>query len=86
MVRLTEPGGLLFVRDLVRPPDEAILKHQVNTYAAGANAQQRRLFADSLRAALTVPEFQALVADLGFDPATVRQTSDRHWTWQTLKE
>jgi hypothetical protein len=28
---------------------------------------------------------RALVAGLGFDPETVRQTTDRHWTWSARK-
>src|SRR5579885_199517 len=81
MVRAAAPGGVLFVRDLLRPADEATLTHLVDTYAAGANAHQRQMFADSLRAALTLEEVRGLVAALGFDPETVRQTTDRHWTW-----
>src|SRR5262245_9098973 len=34
MVRVVRPGGVLFVRDLMRPPDEATLQHLVATYAA----------------------------------------------------
>src|SRR5262245_37841398 len=81
MVRVVVPGGLLFVRDLLRPPDETTLTALVDQYAAGANAHQRQMFADSLHAALTLAEVRTLVSDLHFDPATVRQTSDRHWTW-----
>ena len=39
------------------------------------------MFAESLHAALTVDEVPELVAGVGFDPAGVRQTTDRHWTW-----
>lgn len=81
MARVTASGGLLFVRDLVRPDDEAALARLVDIYAAGANDSQRKMFADSLRAALTVDEVRALVTHLGFSAATVHQTSDRHWTW-----
>src|SRR4051794_12414152 len=85
MVRVVVPGGLLFVRDLLRPPDEATLALLVDQYAAGANAHQRKMFADSLHAALTLDEVRALVAGLHFDPSTVRQTSDRHWTWSARR-
>ena len=54
-------------------------------YAAGANAHQQQMFAESLHAALALAEIRELVAALGFDSADVRQTSDRHWTWQTKK-
>ena len=84
MVRVCAPGGRLFVRDLIRPPDENWLNNLVAVYAADANDHQRQLFADSLRAALTVAEVQSLVAQLGFSPASVRQTSDRHWTWAAV--
>jgi ubiquinone/menaquinone biosynthesis C-methylase UbiE len=82
MVRVRAPGGLLFVRDLLRPDDEATLRRLVDRYAVGANDHQRQMFTDSLHAALTLAEVRGLVAGLGFDPAGVRQTSDRHWTWQ----
>jgi ubiquinone/menaquinone biosynthesis C-methylase UbiE len=80
MVRVCAPGGTLFVRDLLRPHTDERLEHLVATYAADCNPHQRKLFADSLRAALTLAEVQTLVVELGFDPAAVQQTSDRHWT------
>jgi ubiquinone/menaquinone biosynthesis C-methylase UbiE len=85
MVRLCKAGGRLFVRDLFRPRSLDELRHLVNHHAAGANDHQRQLFADSLHAALTVEEVRALVAALGFAPATVITTSDRHWTWSAVK-
>jgi ubiquinone/menaquinone biosynthesis C-methylase UbiE len=84
-VRVLAPRGLIFIRDLARPRDDARVKELVATYAAGCNAHQRQLFDDSLRAALSVNEVRALVNDLGFDPATVEATSDRHWTWSAFK-
>jgi ubiquinone/menaquinone biosynthesis C-methylase UbiE len=81
MVRVLRPGGTLFVRDLLRPPDEAALQALVATHAAGATMHQRKMFADSLRAALTLREVCELVSSLDIDPRAVRQTSDRHWTW-----
>jgi ubiquinone/menaquinone biosynthesis C-methylase UbiE len=81
MARVTRTGGLLFVRDLLRPDDDTALRRLVDLYAAGANAHQRQMYADSLHAALTLAEVRGLVAALGFDPANVRQTTDRHWTW-----
>jgi ubiquinone/menaquinone biosynthesis C-methylase UbiE len=80
-IRVTAPGGLLFHRDLARPRDEAELNHLVETYAANATAYQRKLFADSLRAALSVDEIRKLISNFGFAPDTVQMTSDRHWTW-----
>ena len=80
-IRVAAPGGLLFHRDLARPDDEPALQQLVTTYAAESTPYQRNLFADSLRAALTVEEMGDLVAGFGFDRDTVRMTSDRHWTW-----
>ena len=81
MARVCRPGGVLFARDLVRPDTIAELQHLVTTYAAADTPRQRQLFADSLHAALTLAEVHAHVGRLGFDPATVTLTSDRHWTW-----
>jgi ubiquinone/menaquinone biosynthesis C-methylase UbiE len=84
-IRVTRPGGLVFFRDLMRPPDEPTLRRLVGLYAADANDRQRQLFADSLHAALTLDEVRDLVAKLGYDLKTVRPTSDRHWTWVAHK-
>jgi ubiquinone/menaquinone biosynthesis C-methylase UbiE len=81
IARIAMPEATIFVRDLLRPSDMATLNHHVETYAAGANAHQKKMFAESLHAALTVDEVKKLVADVGFDPSGVRQTTDRHWTW-----
>ncbi len=81
LVRVTRPGGLLFVRDLLRPQDDDEVRHLVHTYAGEANPHQRQMFEDSLRAALTLEEMRGLVRELGVAAGTVQQTSDRHWTW-----
>lgn len=83
--RVTAPGGLVFVRDLLRPADLATLEQLVDAHTTGANAHQRRLFADSLHAALTLDEMRELVAPLGYDRTSVAQTSNRHWTWSARK-
>ena len=81
MHQICAPGGVLFVRDLLRPDDLPTLNHLVETYAAGANDHQRKMFADSLHAALALGEVRELVMRLGYDPNSVKQSSDRHWTW-----
>lgn len=81
MVRVVARAGVLFVRDLLRPADDAGVTKLVDQYAGDANAHQRQMFDDSLRAALTLDEVRALVRPLGFAADTVQQTSDRHWTW-----
>jgi len=85
MVRVVRSGGLCFVRDLLRPEDDAAVRRLVTLYAGGANAHQQQMFDDSLRAALTLDEVRALVIPLGFAADTVMQTSDRHWTWAARK-
>lgn len=81
IARVAAPDATIFVRDLLRPADRETLNHLVETYAGGASEPQKKMFAESLHAALTVDEVRELVAGAGFDPAGVRQTTDRHWTW-----
>jgi ubiquinone/menaquinone biosynthesis C-methylase UbiE len=80
MVRLLAPGGTLFVRDLARPVDADRLNAIVERYAADAPEIARRLFAESLNAALTVQEVVNLIEPLGLPGSSVAMTSDRHWT------
>ncbi|NOX56867.1 MAG: class I SAM-dependent methyltransferase [Planctomycetes bacterium] len=80
MARVVRPGGLLFVRDLMRPADLETVDRLVATYCGNENDHQRQMFRDSLCASLTVDEVQLLLAELGLGHLTVRATSDRHWT------
>jgi ubiquinone/menaquinone biosynthesis C-methylase UbiE len=80
-VRVATEDGLQFHRDLARPRDEEELARIVTKYAGEATAYQRKLFSESLRAALTLEDMRTLIARFGFAPETVRMTSDRHWTW-----
>ena len=84
-VRLAAPGGLIFFRDLLRPPDDSAVKRLVYQHARGATPHQQQLFDASLRAALSLDEIRRLVLDLHFDRLGVRTTSDRHWTWTARK-
>jgi ubiquinone/menaquinone biosynthesis C-methylase UbiE len=79
--RVTAPGGLLFFRDLLRPEDDRSVRRLVDAYAGGANRRQRKMFEDSLRAALTVEEVRSLVAEFGAAPETVFASSEHRWTW-----
>ncbi|MFO0903378.1 MAG: class I SAM-dependent methyltransferase [Pirellulales bacterium] len=80
-VRVLAPHGRLFFRDLLRPDSLDVLERLVQTYAGGESAMARRLFADSLHAALSLDEIRDLVEPLGFPRESVQATSDRHWTW-----
>ena len=68
MVRVLKPGGMLFVRDLVRE------------YAGNASPHARQLFHQSFHAALTLEETRQMVADRGGRSEFVQASSDRHWT------
>ena len=78
--RVLKPGGLLFVRDLVRPRTTESLEHLVSTYAGDANEHQQRMFRESLHAALTVEEVREYLQEMGIEPDALQLTSDRHWT------
>jgi ubiquinone/menaquinone biosynthesis C-methylase UbiE len=86
MVRVTSDGGIIFVRDLMRPDDLETLESLVETYAGSETEYSRKMFRDSLQAALSLAEIQQMVSELGFDPDTVEATSDRHWTWAAREE
>ncbi len=85
MVRVTCQGGMLFVRDLMRPNDEATVGQLVETYAGDESDYSRKLFEESLHAALSLEEIREMVESLGFDPQTATATTDRHWTWAAMK-
>jgi len=96
MWRVLRPGGLLFVRDLLRPESSAEVERIVAMYAGNESPRQQQLFRQSLHAALTVDEVRDLLRELGIGvdlrsphpgpppgkpgEGCVRQTSDRHWT------
>jgi ubiquinone/menaquinone biosynthesis C-methylase UbiE len=84
-IRVVRREGLLFFRDLLRPESDESVRSLVARYAGNENAHSRKMFEDSLRAALSLEEMRALIELLGFDQASVVQTSDRHWTWSALK-
>lgn len=83
--RTLAPGGAIFFRDLARPDNEQELARIVDVNAAGATGHQRKLFAESLHAALSLDEVRGLVRSLGLDPTAATLTSDRHWTFRARK-
>lgn len=89
MARVTAPGGLVFVRDLARPANEAEVDRLVALYAGRPPAdpaarasfeRQRDLFRASLLAALTGEEVAAMANEAGLAGCAVAPTSNRHWT------
>ena len=80
MVRVLKPGGMLFVRDLMRPDDAETVDRLVQEYAGNASPHARQLFHQSFHAALPLEETRQMVADRGGRSEFVRASSDRHWT------
>lgn len=78
-IRVLRPGGILFLRDLVRPESVEEVEQLVATYG-GSDAQGQQLLRQSFHAALTLEEIRTMVAPFGIPPECVRMTSDRHWT------
>ncbi len=84
-VRVLRPGGLMFIRDLMRPESEAQVEEFVQLYTGQENAHAQQMFGDSLRAALTLAEIRELAVAAGAPADSVQATSDRHWTWSWQK-
>ena len=80
MIRVLRPGGLLFVRDLLRPKTDAEVESLVETYAGNESNSAKQLFRQSLHAALTVDEVRQLLTGCAWPADDVSQTTDRHWT------
>ncbi len=85
MLRVLRPGGMLFIRDLYRPDSDEVVEALVAQYAATETPRQKQLFRQSFHAALTVPEVEILLSDVGLSPSSVAMTSDRHWTIAAVK-
>ncbi|HED64745.1 MAG TPA: hypothetical protein ENJ09_04230 [Planctomycetes bacterium] len=66
----------------MRPANRAELERLVELHAADATPYQRRLFADSLGAALTPAELESLARNAGIEGAEVVVDSDRHMSLQ----
>jgi ubiquinone/menaquinone biosynthesis C-methylase UbiE len=77
--RLTAPGGGLLVKDLLRPSTEDELQALVGRYAANDTNYQRKLFSESLRAALTLDEVERACRQAGLTDVCIERTSDRHY-------
>ncbi len=70
----------ILIRDLVRPNDETELRALAEKYSAGWSPLQRRLYVDSLHAALSLEEVRAYATDAGLRGVHVQQITDRHWS------
>jgi ubiquinone/menaquinone biosynthesis C-methylase UbiE len=86
MQRVLKPGGGIFLRDLTRPANLETLDALVNSISAEYDAEQKRLFRDSLQAAFTAGEIEAIATASGIVSVKVYQSSDRHWTMERRYE
>jgi adenine/guanine/hypoxanthine permease len=80
-MKLLRPGGRIFFRDLARPRTLGDVERLVSTYTGDETEAARKLFHDSLLAALSVDEARQLFVSFGFSPDCVTLSSDRHWTF-----
>ncbi len=80
--RVLKPNGSIFLRDLTRPDDLETLHALVDSIGIEYDAEQKKLFRDSLHAAYTVAEIQAIATATGIVDAKIYQSSDRHWTME----
>jgi ubiquinone/menaquinone biosynthesis C-methylase UbiE len=79
VARLVKPNGAVLIRDLLRPNSGAEIDRIVAA-AGDFGDRQNQLFKDSLAAALTLDEVQALVDQTSLTDYQLAQTSDRHWS------
>ena len=84
--RLVNPGGRVFLRDLMRPDTEPEVARLVGLYAGDEDDTAQQLFRQSLHAALTLDEVRDLVRQAGMNPDDALATTDRHWTLDTRKK
>jgi ubiquinone/menaquinone biosynthesis C-methylase UbiE len=84
-VRVLAPGGLLFVRDLVRPDDEAGIEELMNLHVHEEPRAAQVLFEASLRAALSLSEIKTIAQAVGIPAQAISMSSDRHWTLSWIK-
>jgi ubiquinone/menaquinone biosynthesis C-methylase UbiE len=84
--RVVRSGGGVFIRDLMRPDSVAEVNLVVEKYAGDADEYQRKLYRDSLCAALTIPEVEGFLRKAGIADARVVQSSDRHWSVERAVE
>lgn len=81
--RVLRPGGVLLIRDLFRPTDEAAVESLVTEHAANDDDFGKQLLRQSLMAAFTPDELRAIVNELGWPNVEVTVDSDRHVSIQT---
>jgi ubiquinone/menaquinone biosynthesis C-methylase UbiE len=76
--RIAQPGGIIFVRDLIRPADETAARQIVQQYAGSESALLQEEFCRSLLAAYTLAEVRAQLQATDLGHLKVTAASDRH--------
>ena len=76
--RLAAPGGLVFLRDLARPPTDRVARALVEKYSGGESALLKDEFHRSLLAAWTPDEVRAQLEAAGLSGLDVTTPTDRH--------
>lgn len=83
--RVIEPGGLFFLRDLMRPQSEAAARAIVERYAASESELLQAEFLRSLLAAYSPQEVRSQLDEAGLGYLEVRAVTDRHLdVWGTI--
>ncbi len=80
MSRVVKPGGLVLIRDLIRPETPEAAQAFVDKYAAEDTPYQQKLFYDSFLAAFTIAEVNEMLGQMELAGAVVVQSTDRHWS------
>lgn len=80
--RVVKSNGAIFIRDLFRPANAEIMNALVDSIGEEYDEYQKKLFRDSLNAALTLDEVKQLISQVDLQQVEVYQSSDRHWTAQ----
>ncbi len=78
--RSSDENSFLFICDLLRPTSFQLANNLVDVYAIGENEILRKDFFNSLLAAYTLDEVEAMLRTLRLDhKLKLDQISDRHW-------
>lgn len=80
IARVTRPGSPILIRDLFRPANQAMLDQLVQDMASQWSPLQRKLFEDSLHAALTLDEVRQMLDECGLPDVRLAQITNRHWS------
>lgn len=80
IARISRSGAPILIRDLFRPDTQAALDQLVLEMASQWSLLQRKLFEDSLHAALTLAEVRRMLDECGLADVRVEQITNRHWS------